>query len=1395
MEDGSLLSDQEIDLFDFALGLRSGSAKIAANSQYFFQKISSLPFFSQECENYIIFRDMKFCSVAEVIESEAETKQECTASFLSIDHVFQFQVESNWKQKDVENLFLYGDFQSASFFQLYSDLKEQAQEKPWNFCLRFLPISSIDSEPLFLTGYGIELRLKRTDYIVIDDREKSDNADSVYIDQSEQNKISPLSKNDLQHLDLKAAQYLMDSKQPFEDLARITGSFPIAASQLSKWNFTRNLYESIKENQMKIPSGANVAWFNGIQLKNLDSFAALRLIFQETEIMNQMGQFGISPSQSRELLNNPLLKNIDEALVNQRYEYRDEEEEGKAIIWLNNIEKDKRYSSWPSDLKSLLRNSYPGQIPPIRRNINTAVLPLDLTNENDVSILIRDLRILVTRSAPVRFGIVPVVKDERSKILSKIAYSIVDSYGLAAMLSFFEGLEKIPKAELSDLFNSVTSRSKLINEQKELIYTELEKKTTQYLLEPSIRWCERLGIELDDPKVLVNGKFVDRDESWTTTLSQNIFTDLQKIQQSVYYGKLVEGMDITDFLLENALTKRNPLLSSSYDSLKFINIKPILDVIEDHVPSASLRGVDSNVADTGMIVFLIGDFDDVETCSWALKMGEYEFPSDTKLYLIHNPAEFVDSSFCGKIDNLTGKPKNFDFLETQFDKVKCPPKLIEASNLILAATSLKRGDRMIIVNGRVVGPLVSQSDREFENSVEIIEHELFKRVQTIAKICQEEKIVSPSKGSFYSLLSSAISSLNNPKSRKYVFEQSDRNKVYEELKDNGISVSCGDHENSMFSLIVVADPLTETSQKWSLLLKQFCSMRGFHVKVILNPSLDLDEAPITRFYNWSSPSLSFDDSGHLKKPKAIINGFTQSDLYVAGIDSPDSWIVMTEECSFDPDNVQFSRISHLFQGNEADILYKLSHILIDGHAQDLTTRAPPRGLQITLKSPNGELLDETIVMANLGYFQFKAQPGLWNFAIKEGNSDKVFKLQSIDTIGTSSESSEFLVMADIDGLTIFPKFERKHGMRDVDVLSLPEPREKSKPSIFNQIKEVVFKEDGKHSKKADINIFTVASGHLYERFVYIMILSVLKNTNYSVKFWFIENFLSPSFKSFIPYLSEKLGFQYEMVTYKWPRWLRQQQEKQREIWGYKILFLDVLFPLELDKVIFVDADQIVRTDLKELIDLDLKGKVWAYTPMGDSRKEMEGFRFWKTGFWKDWLRGKPYHISALYLINLRLFRQKAAGDILRGQYQALSQDKNSLANLDQDLPNYIQHQLPIYSLPQEWLWCQTWCSDQSLSRAKTIDLCQNPLTKTPKLERARQISEWTMYDEEISGYTEDFKRELFNINRSVIEADIENLAGAQDGNSFKRKSEKNEKSSSDEIDDTEKSKQNNRDEL
>ena len=276
------------------------------------------------------------------------------------------------------------------------------------------------------------------------------------------------------------------------------------------------------------------------------------------------------------------------------------------------------------------------------------------------------------------------------------------------------------------------------------------------------------------------------------------------------------------------------------------------------------------------------------------------------------------------------------------------------------------------------------------------------------------------------------------------------------------------------------------------------------------------------------------------------------------------------------------------------------------------------------------------------------------------------------------------------------------------------------------------RKNAKPDNETTLNIMSIASGHLYERFLRIMMISVLRNTKAKhVKFWFFKQFLSPQFKRFIKHWTEHYKCSIELIEYRWPEWLNEQTEKQRIIWAYKILFLDVLFPLNLERIIFVDADQIVRTDLLELWNADLDGKPYGYTPFCDSNLDTEGFRFWKQGYWLNHLNGKPYHISALYVVDLNIFRSLRAGDSLRILYQQLSQDPNSLANLDQDLPNFAQHNVPIYSLPQEWLFCETWCHMDTLSDAKTIDLCNNPLTKEPKLDKAKRlIKEWESIDNE-----------------------------------------------------------------
>ena len=70
------------------------------------------------------------------------------------------------------------------------------------------------------------------------------------------------------------------------------------------------------------------------------------------------------------------------------------------------------------------------------------------------------------------------------------------------------------------------------------------------------------------------------------------------------------------------------------------------------------------------------------------------------------------------------------------------------------------------------------------------------------------------------------------------------------------------------------------------------------------------------------------------------------------------------------------------------------------------------------------------------------------------------------------------------------------------------------------------------------------------------------------------------------------------------------------MWGYKILFLDVLFPLDVPRIIFLDADLVLRADVAELWEMDLQGKAYGYTPMGNSNEMTMGFRFWDQAWWK-----------------------------------------------------------------------------------------------------------------------------------------------------------------------------------
>lgn len=77
-------------------------------------------------------------------------------------------------------------------------------------------------------------------------------------------------------------------------------------------------------------------------------------------------------------------------------------------------------------------------MPIVRRDIHNVVIPLDLADAKDIEILVGTLHAFVNRKIPIRFGIIPLVNSELATVQAKIAYHVVETYGLGLALTYLE---------------------------------------------------------------------------------------------------------------------------------------------------------------------------------------------------------------------------------------------------------------------------------------------------------------------------------------------------------------------------------------------------------------------------------------------------------------------------------------------------------------------------------------------------------------------------------------------------------------------------------------------------------------------------------------------------------------------------------------------------------------------------------------------------------------------------------------------------------------------------------------------------------------------------------------------------------------------------------------------
>lgn len=341
--------------------MRSAAPRIEAHYQYYAAGVElQHPDDTTPCDTWVLLGASRYCNHGS-FESHLAASSPLTLPSLPFDRTLGWSGPS---------AILYTDLTSPTFPALHRSLVKRALRGDLIYSVRYRRGRQLRKEhsPLPISGYGVELALKKTDYIVIDDREAAGSDGSglrskygaepqlVLGDEEVVSDLKPLSKAEVSTLGLNAASLILKHERPFEALVKITQDFP----KYSSWIAAHNSSEEFAEKQREslgnvVPPGVNILWMNGAQLieRQVEPFTLLDLLRRERRLIAEAKSAGLTGSESIALLGHP---NVTSAKVDgglPRFDWTDNLEGGKVIIWLNDLESDMQYEEFPSALTAV----------------------------------------------------------------------------------------------------------------------------------------------------------------------------------------------------------------------------------------------------------------------------------------------------------------------------------------------------------------------------------------------------------------------------------------------------------------------------------------------------------------------------------------------------------------------------------------------------------------------------------------------------------------------------------------------------------------------------------------------------------------------------------------------------------------------------------------------------------------------------------------------------------------------------------------------------------------------------------------------------------------------------------------------------------------------------------
>lgn len=375
--------------------------------------------------------------------SGAAIVDEPTEEIYSFDHVYPGSENNSLV------VVLYGQLGSADFKVFHKLLKRAATTASDGAAptVKYVArhyVRDLPAHKVRLSGYGVELYLKSTEYKSQDDSPRQDDdaqraaaaaaemadgdADGFdfkrlrerfptlshslgrfhhsLLEQSDE--IAPLKAWEFQELGLQAAQRVAEiqGEEALQILQFTAQNFPTQAKSLLHVRVTDAFRTEMRHNievlgrQLNLQPPDAALFVNGLffDVDTLDVGALLETLRTELRVLDGLHRLGVAGRLAGSLMA------LELAAGSEAKEFAVDIRD-TSVLWVNDLEQDAEYKRWPNSVMDLLRPTFPGMLRNVRRNLFNLVLLVDPVRPEGRAI-VKLVESFVVHTAPVRVGFV-----------------------------------------------------------------------------------------------------------------------------------------------------------------------------------------------------------------------------------------------------------------------------------------------------------------------------------------------------------------------------------------------------------------------------------------------------------------------------------------------------------------------------------------------------------------------------------------------------------------------------------------------------------------------------------------------------------------------------------------------------------------------------------------------------------------------------------------------------------------------------------------------------------------------------------------------------------------------------------------------------------------------------